>query len=253
VVRPGDTIKSIVKKYKCNPESLATANPHIKNQERLNPGDVIYIPDCADGAYIQVEARPLKQQLLSMLGLSARQIQEHYKLYQNYINKTNEIRLKLRTVDPGEANSIYSTFRSLKTSESYAVEGYKLHELYFDNLGGRGGPATGPILEALVRDFGSYEFWEKDFRYTGLASRGWAILGYDYDDCHLHNYGLDTHNEGAVIRFEPVLVLDVYEHAYFLDYGTNRASYIDAFFRNVDWLVVNSRWGSLVSKDCTAD
>ncbi|RYD04741.1 hypothetical protein N752_12505 [Desulforamulus aquiferis] len=148
----------------------------------------------------------------------------------------------MRTADRINANSTFSPIRALKLSETYALGGYKLHELYFANIGGRGGGASGSIFEAIVRDFGSYEFWEKDFRATAIASRGWVILGYDYNDKHLHNYGLDAHDSGTVIGFEPLLVVDVYEHAYFIDYGTNRFSYLDAIFGNIDWYVVNSRW-----------
>lgn len=243
VIRPGDTIKAIVKKYNVSFSNLSITNTHLENLDRLNPGDVIYIPDPSDGTFSLIETRPLKTQLLSMIGFSPRQIQEHYKLYQGYINKTNEIRTKLRSLEHGESNSTYSDLRSLKNAETYSVGSYKLHELYFENLGGKGGPATGGMLEAIVRDFGSYEFWERDFRATGLASRGWVILGHDYDDGHLHNYGLDS--PAPVVRLEPLLVMDVHEHAYFLDYGTNCASYMDAFFRNIDWLVVNSRLANL--------
>lgn len=245
VVRPGDTIKSIIKKYNVPLNDLTIANSHLENLERLKPGDVVYVPDYSDGAFSIIKSRSLKPHLLTMIGISQRQIQEHYKLYQGYVSKTNEVRIKLRMADRSDANSTYSNIGALKKSETYAVGGYKLHELYFENLGGGGGTASGAILEAIVRDFGSYDFWEKDFRATGLASGGWAILGYDYDDSRLHNYGQDAHNVGTVIRFEPILVMDVYEHAYFLDYGTNRASYIDAFFRNIDWLVINSRLANL--------
>jgi Fe-Mn family superoxide dismutase len=246
VIRPGDTIKAIAQKSKISINNLTIANTHIDNFENLRPGDVLFIPDYSDGTFTAIEAKTMKTQLSTMLGFSPRQIQEHYKLYLGYINKTNEIRAKLTSMVQAEANSIYSDYRSLKLSESFAVGGYKLHELYFENLGGQSA-ASGVILEAIVRDFGSYEFWEKDFRATALASRGWVILGYDYDDCHLHNYGQDLYDVGPVVRFEPLLVMDVYEHAYFLDYGTNRSSYIDAFMRNIDWLVVNSRLANIKS------
>ncbi|GAB6157721.1 hypothetical protein JCM39194_09210 [Desulfotomaculum varum] len=243
VVRSGDTIKNLAKKYNVSFSNLTLANSHLKNLEQLNPGDVIYIPDAADGTYSLVKSLPLKMQLLSMIGFSPRQIQEHYKIYTCYVNKINEIRLQLRSLEQSESSAIFSQLRTLKDAENYTVSSCKLHELYFENLGGKGGPAAGAVLEAIVRDFGSYEYWEKDFRATGLASRGWAIMGYDYDDGHLHNYGLDY--QGMLLRIEPLLVLDVHEHAYFLDYGTNCASYIDAFCRNLDWSAVNNRLANL--------
>ncbi|GAB6180562.1 hypothetical protein JCM14036_18810 [Desulfotomaculum defluvii] len=245
VVRSGDTIKNIAKKYNINPVNIAITNAHLENLEHLKIGDILYIPDCVDGAFCQLEARSLKQQLLSMMGFSPRQIQEHYKLYQGYISKTNEIRTKLRSGDTKDVNSIHSKYRSLKIDEVNAVANNKLHEMYFDNLGGHGGIATGAVLETIVKDFGSYEFWERDFRATGLASRGWVILGYDLDDGHLHNYIQEDSCFMPIVRFEPLLVLDMYEHAYFLDYGSNSRSYIDAFFRNIDWFTVNSRLQNL--------
>lgn len=245
IVKQGDTIKNILNKYKVDLKNLTLANTNIESFERLKPGGVIYIPNSSDGTFCQVELRLLKPQLLTMLGLSARQIQEHYNLYQGYISKTNEIRSRLCSVDRSGADVTYCNVRSLKKEETFAVNGYKLHEWYFENLGGRGEPAAGPVLQAIVRDFGSYEFWEKDFRATGLSSRGWAILGYDYKDGHLHNHSQDAHDQGSLIGFEPLVVMDVSEHAYFLDYGINRASYIDAFFNNLDWSVINSRWINL--------
>lgn len=245
VVRPGDTLKNIAKKYNVGLPHLCAANSRLDGHDSLQPGDVIFIPDLADGTFAYADPLNLKPQLLTMMGISPRQIQEHYKIYQGYVVKTNEIRHKLRSSDRNDFDTSYSSIRSLKISESFAVGGYKLHELYFENLGGRGGKAGGSLFETIVRDFGTYDFWEKDFRSTALSYRGWVILGYDYNDKHLHNYGLDSHDQGLVIRFEPLLVVDVYEHAYFIDYGTNRASYLDALFGNIDWTVVNTRWQNI--------
>lgn len=248
VVRPGDTLKDIAKKHKVNMQNLSIANSHLESLEQLKIGDLIFIPDSTDGAFCQIEPQSLKSQLLTMIGISPRQIQEHYKLYQGYVSRVNEIRVKMRTADRLNANSTFSSIRGLKLSETYALGGYKLHEIYFGNLGGRGGTASGAILQAIVKDFGSYEFWEKDFKATALASRGWVMMGYDCNDRHLHNYGLDSHDSGNVVGFEPLLVVDVYEHAYFIDYGTNRSSYLEALFGNIDWFVVNSRWENIIKK-----
>ncbi|SHK89049.1 Fe-Mn family superoxide dismutase [Desulforamulus aeronauticus] len=244
VIRPGDTIKTIVKKYNANTNNLAIANTHLENLENLNPGDVVYIPAASDGTYNFLETKNLKSSLRTMMGFSVRQIQEHYKLYQDYVIKINEIRAKLQALKQKEADSIYSEYRALKTAELYAVNNCKLHEYYFENMGGRGGNATGNVLEVIVRDFGSYEYWEKDFRATCLMARNWAILGYDFDDGHLHNYGYDE-DAGLAVRIEPLLVVDLAEHAYFLDYGTNRTSYLDAFAKNIDWAVVKSRFTNI--------
>lgn len=177
----------------------------------------------------------------SLPGLSARQLAEHYKLYLGYINKTMEIWNLLATADRQTANATYSPYRELKLEETYAYNGVKLHELYFGNLGGTDGPPSGEVSFFLQRDFGSVDAWVRDFRALGLSARGWAVLALDLDDRTLHNFLLDAHNLGGIQRTIPLLVLDVYEHAYFIDYGTNRSGYLDAFFANIDWEEVNRR------------
>lgn len=163
-------------------------------------------------------------------------------MYRGYVNKTNEIRNLLRTADRTAANPNYSQIRELKAEESYTTNGAKLHELFFDNLGGPGGQAPEPLYIAINRSFGSYQFWEEDFRATGLSMRGWAILAWDRDYKSLHNYSLDAHNLGVISGVEPLLVMDVYEHVYYMDYGTNRKEYINAFFLNIDWRVAVNRY-----------
>ncbi len=171
-------------------------------------------------------------------GISKRQIDEHHDvLYAGYVKKLNEIEAKLETADPSEANATFSLIGELKREECFATNAIALHEGYFDNLGGDGKPA-GKILEMLNEDFGSYERWETDFKASGVAARGWVVLAYNWDDRRLHNYSIDIHAQG-IWAASPLLILDVYEHAYFLDYGTARKKYLDAFMKNIDWNSVN--------------
>ncbi len=186
------------------------------------------------------EVKPLKYK--SLEGLSERQLGEHHDiLYAGYVNKLNEIEVKLPTVDRKAANATYSDLRELKKEEVFATNGIQLHEGYFDNLGGKG-RAGGKILDALARDFGSYEIWEEDFRACGMAARGWVVLAFNMEDKRLHNYVSDTHDMGGVWSCVPLLVLDVYEHAYFLDYGTKRKDYLEKFMANLDWQVIEQRF-----------
>ncbi len=186
--------------------------------------------------------RDLKQACLSMDGISQAEIDQHYGiLYKGYVTKLNEIRSKLEAVDLTTANQTYSDLRGLKTEEIFALNGSKLHEWYFDNLGGKGGKAHGRALDLIERDFGSYEKWEAEFKAIGLAVRGWVVLSYDLDDQKLHNYGQDAHNVGVPWGAYPLLILDVYEHAYGIDYGVKRAPYLEAFMKNLDWAEVNER------------
>jgi Fe-Mn family superoxide dismutase len=108
-------------------------------------------------------------------------------------------------------------------------------------VGGAGQKPSGRILKLIEENFNSYPEWEKRFRGVGKSARGWAVLSFDYRDNKLHNYLLDAHDEGNTEETWPLLVLDVYEHAYMIDYGINREAYIDVFFKNINWNVVNKR------------
>ncbi|HXY16994.1 MAG TPA: Fe-Mn family superoxide dismutase, partial [Gaiellaceae bacterium] len=140
---------------------------------------------------------------------------------------------------PGAANQVYSELRALKVDLTFAIGGIKNHELYFEHLGGEGGDPDGAVGGLIVRDFGSVEAWRFDLKATGIAGRGWAWTAYDWDEGRLFNYIGDAQNTFPVWNATPLVALDVYEHAYFLDYQTDRGSYIDAFFQNLDWSVVN--------------
>lgn len=181
--------------------------------------------------------KPLKY--TSLEGISEKQLKEHHDvLYAGYVKKYNEIQAKLKEADKSEANATFSLIRELKLEETFALNAIKLHEAYFDNLGGNG-ELSGAIADMIIRDFGSIEAWMADFKAAGLASRGWVVLAYDWDDRALRNISLDIHNLGPVFNCTLVMVLDVYEHAYFVDYATGRKTYIEAFFKNLDWQYVN--------------
>ncbi|EEG76117.1 superoxide dismutase [Dethiobacter alkaliphilus] len=189
-----------------------------------------------------VELKPKELKTSKMEGFSEKQLEDHHGvLYKGYVNKVNEIRKQMASVDYDKANQTYSELRALKIEETFALNGIKLHEAYFENMGGSGGKATGKALELIEKYFGSYEAWEKDFKKTGLAVRGWVVLAYDLEDGTLHNFGSDSHNLGPIWNAVPVLVLDTYEHAYMIDYGVKRPPYIDAFMNVIDWDVVNAR------------
>ena len=188
----------------------------------------------------EIAARELKPELLEMDGISRASVEAHYKLYQVYVAKRNEILTKLAEVDLSTANQVYSDVRALKIDLSFAIGGVKNHEIYFEHLGGGGGDPTGPIASLIERDFGSVEAWRTDLKATGMGGRGWAWTAYDWDEQRLFNYIGDAQNTFPVWNATPLVALDVYEHAYFLDYQTDRASYIDSFFANLDWDVIAS-------------
>ena len=187
----------------------------------------------------EITARELKPGLLELDGISREAVEAHYKLYQGYVAKRNEILTKLDGVDLSAANQVYSEVRALKVELSFAVGGIKNHEVYFDHLGGDGGDPDGIFGQLVERDFGSIASWRDDLKATGMAGRGWAWTAYDWDEGRLFNYAGDSQNTYPIWNATPLVALDVYEHAYFLDFQTDRASYIDAFFDNLDWATVN--------------
>jgi superoxide dismutase, Fe-Mn family len=187
----------------------------------------------------QITPRELKPALLELDGISRESVEAHYKLYEGYVNKRNEILEKLNDVDTTAANQVFSEIRGLKVELSFAIGGIKNHEIYFEHLGGAGGDPDGPIGDLIKRDFGSIEDWRRDLKATGMAGRGWAWMAFDWDEGRLYNYVGDTQNTYPIWNATPLVALDVYEHAYFMDFQTDRGSYIDRFFDNLDWSTIN--------------
>jgi Fe-Mn family superoxide dismutase len=171
--------------------------------------------------------------------------EEHLKLYTGYVNKSNallEAWEALGTPDPADAkvaNQISSKVRDIKVDLTFALGGLKNHELYFNILGGDG-KVAGKLAELIDRDFGSFENFKKDLKATGIAARGWAWLGYDAQTGKLFNYIGDAQNTYPIWGVTPLLGLDVYEHAYYADFFTARAGYIDEFLAHVDYAAVSA-------------
>lgn len=190
------------------------------------------------------EAKPLPFKTDSLRGISEKTLAIHHdKLYVGYVNKSNEIREKLRELSQEiisskaeGGNQTYSLLRSLKDGESFATNGVYLHEWYFDVLGGNGISENAPELsKGISEKWGSVEGFMKYFSECGMAARGWALLVWDTKVGRLKQYNADAHNQGGVWGSLPIIVLDVYEHAYFLDYGSDKKKYIEDFWKNFNW------------------
>jgi len=185
-----------------------------------------------------------------MEGLSTSQIDQHLKLYQGYVKKANEIYNKLKDVDLTSANATYAPLRELLLEQSYAVNGVIYHEFYFGNLGGTGGDPTGELKSALEERWGTTSKFMDYLKAAGKSMRGWVVIGYNTRAGHLDAFGLDLHNMWSPANTVPILVLDVYEHAYMIDYGIERPKYLDAFAKNLDWQVVEKRFSAAKVHPC---
>lgn len=194
------------------------------------------------------QAIPEKVYTTERVGISRRTHDEHLKLWQGYANKTNEIRRLLAEmeVDPAKANQIYSMMRALKVDYTFAYEGFINHNVYFETLGGSGGEATGKVADLIREAYGSFDRWVADWKATGMAARGWVYLAYDHAEKRVFNYIGDAQNSFPIWNHTCVLAMDVYEHAYYLDFGTARMKYIEAYLQVIDWDAVNRRGEGVV-------
>ena len=175
-----------------------------------------------------------------LIGISAKALAIHHdKLYAGYVAKNDEIVQKikeLRLSGKLKGNATYSEIRGLKDAETFAANGVYLHEWYFDVLGGDGDSGKAPELsKALVEKWGSMETALESFSEMAMAARGWSVLCWDTKVNKLEHYNADAHNQGGVWGCLPIIVLDVYEHAYFLDYGSDKKKYVEDFWKNLDW------------------
>ncbi len=173
--------------------------------------------------------------ILQLDGISGKAVEEHLKLYKGYVNKSNEILTKLETVDLSTANQVFSDVRARKVELSFAIAGKQNHEIYFSHLKPNGGDPKGGVLKQIEKDFGSFDKYKADLKASGISARGWVWTVWFSELGKLMNWVGDSQNTYLAWNLKPILALDVYEHAYFMDYGVDRGKYIDAFVNNLDW------------------
>jgi Fe-Mn family superoxide dismutase len=179
---------------------------------------------------------------MGMEGFSQTLLTNHFTLYQGYVTNTNKVADALAAMlKDGKTGT--PEYAELKRRFGWEFNGMRLHELYFDNLGGKSALVKNAVLGKLMAaSFGSYEAWEQDFRATGaMRGIGWVVLYYDVPGCILINQWINEHDVSHLAGCQPILVMDVFEHAYMIDYGLKRADYIGAFFKNINWKAVESR------------
>lgn len=180
--------------------------------------------------------------LIGIEGFSETLLKNHFTLYQGYVTNTNKV---LDTLDAmlKEGKTGIPEFAELKRRLGWEFNGMRLHEYYFENLGGKGEiNKDGKLGEKMAADFGSYEAWEKDFKATGtMRGIGWAVLYQDITNGRLMNFWINEHDVSHPAGCNPILIMDVFEHAFMIDYGLKRADYIEAFLRNIDWNTAEAR------------
>ena len=180
--------------------------------------------------------------LIGIPGFSETLLKNHFTLYQGYVTNTNKV---LDSLDGmlKENKTGMPEYSELKRRLGWEFNGMRLHELYFDNLGGKSPlNKNGKLAQRLVDSFGSIENWEKDFKATGsMRGIGWCVLYQDTADGRLINFWINEHDVSHPAGCNPLLIMDVFEHAYLTDYGLKRTDYIEAFMKNANWSMVENR------------
>lgn len=184
------------------------------------------------------------EHLLGLKGFSDQLLKNHFTLYQGYVNNTNKLIDALATfLKEGKAGS--PEYAELKRRLGWEWNGMRLHEYYFGNMTKNSIELDkdSRLYKKIVEDFGSYENWEKDFKGVGtMRGIGWATLYYDPEAGRLLNVWINEHDMGHLSGAKLILIMDVFEHAYMIDYGLKRADYIEAFFKAIDWKTVEERF-----------
>jgi Fe-Mn family superoxide dismutase len=180
--------------------------------------------------------------LIGIEGFSETLLNNHFTLYQGYVSNTNKLLDIMSQLKDEKTSS--PEFGELHRRLGWEFNGMRLHEYYFENLGGKEPLAKdGSLAKKLAEDFGSFEAWEKDFRAIGaMRGIGWAALYQDPTNGRLINFWINEHDQGHPASSNLILIMDVFEHAYMIDYGTKKAGYIDAFFKNISWKTVEGRF-----------
>lgn len=180
--------------------------------------------------------------LIGMEGFSDTLLNNHFTLYKGYVTNANKA-LDIMAAMLKDGKTATPEFAEMKRRFGWEFNGMRLHEYYFENLGGKTAlKADGKLGKLIASNFGSYDVWLQDFKGTAtMRGIGWAILYQDVVGGKLFNQWINEHDVGHPAGCQPILILDVFEHAFLTDYGLKRADYIEAFLKNINWSVAESR------------
>jgi Fe-Mn family superoxide dismutase len=179
------------------------------------------------------------ESLLGTKGLSDQLLKNHFTLYQGYVTNTNKVSDALAAMAK-DGKTATPEYAELKRRFGWEFNGMRLHEYYFENIvkDGKAIDKNSNLYKKIVSEFGSYENWEKDFKATGaMRGIGWVILYYDPLEGRLFNTWINEHDVGHLCGAMPLIIMDVFEHAYMIEYRLKKADYIEAFFKAIDWTV----------------
>jgi Fe-Mn family superoxide dismutase len=180
--------------------------------------------------------------LIGMEGFSDTLLNNHFTLYKGYVTNTNKVMDSI-AVMVKEGKAATPEYAELKRRMGWEFNGMRLHEYYFENLGGKSAlKADGKLGRLIASNFGNYDSWLADFKGTAsMRGIGWTILYQDIIEGRLFNQWINEHDTGHPSGCQPVLILDVFEHAFMIDYGLKRADYIEAFLKNINWAATEFR------------
>jgi Fe-Mn family superoxide dismutase len=180
--------------------------------------------------------------LVGMEGFSETLLKNHFTLYQGYVTNANKV-MDILNQMLKDGKTAAPEYAELKRRFGWEFNGMRLHEYYFENLGGKGGiNKEGKLAKKITEDFGNYETWDKDFKAVGaMRGIGWAVLYQDVTNGKLMNFWINEHDVSHPAGCNPLLIMDVFEHAFMIDYGLKRADYIEAFFKNINWSAAEAR------------
>jgi Fe-Mn family superoxide dismutase len=181
--------------------------------------------------------------LIGMPGFSEQQLKMHFQLYQGYVRNTNLLLTRMKELELQDRDQTID-YAALKRRLGWEWDGMRLHEYYFENLGGNTPlDKSSALNQAMTREFGSFEAWKKNFIATGMIRGiGWSVLYRDRHTGRIFNVWINEHDLGHLAGGDLLLVMDVFEHAYITQYGLDRGRYIQAFFDNVNWEKVSKRY-----------
>ncbi|MEI7497740.1 MAG: Fe-Mn family superoxide dismutase [Candidatus Falkowbacteria bacterium] len=183
------------------------------------------------------------QALIGLPGFSDQLLTNHFTLYQGYVTNTNKVSDELAQL-ASDGQTATPHFAELKRRFGWEWNGVRLHELYFSNLTKTPAPldTNSNLGQKIIAQFGSIENWQAQFKATGtIRGIGWVILYYDESTDTLTNTWINEHDGGHLAGAKPLLIMDVFEHAFMVDYGLKRADYLDAFMAAINWQAVSNR------------